>query len=328
MKYYVRRLGFYLLAAWAALTINFLLPRLMPGNPVEALLARLKGHLTPQATTALMIEFGLNHQASLIAQYFSYLDQLAHGQLGISITYFPTSVATVIGEALPWTLVLIGFSTVISFIIGTAMGVFVGWKRGSRLDLLLPATTFFSAVPYFWLALLAVLLFGYTLGWFPTSGGYGLTNTIGLNLPFIESAISHAVLPAFTIVVASLGGWLLSMRNMMVTVLGEDYVALAQAKGLSGRRVMLTYGMRNAILPNIANFALSLGFIVSGAILTEAVFSYPGLGYLLYEAVSNEDFPLAQAIFLVITVAVLLANLFADVVYGLLDPRARQGGRS
>jgi peptide/nickel transport system permease protein len=327
VRYYARRLGFYLLAAWAAITINFLLPRLMPGNPVEVLLARLKGHLSPQATRALMIEFGLNHQTGLLREYFTYLNQLAHGQLGVSITYFPTPVSTVIGEALPWTIVLIGFATVVSFVVGTALGIIIGWKRGSRLDVLLPATTFFSAVPYFWLALLAVLLFGFVLKWFPTSGGYGLTNTVGFNLPFIESAISHAVLPAVTIIVASIAGWLLSMRNMMVSVLGEDYVALAEAKGLSSRRVMLTYGARNAILPNVANFALSIGFVVSGAILTEAVFSYPGIGYLLYEAVSNEDFPLAQAIFLVITITVLLANLFADILYGLLDPRARQGGR-
>jgi peptide/nickel transport system permease protein len=327
VKYYARRLGFYLLAAWAAITINFLLPRMMPGNPVEVLVARLKGHVSPQATKALMIEFGLTHQTSLAHEYVSYLGQLAHGKLGISITYFPTPVSSVIAEALPWTIVLIGFATVVSFVIGTALGIIIGWKRGSKLDLLLPATTFLSAVPYFWLALLAVLLFGYVLNWFPTSGGYGLTNTIGFNLPFIESAVSHAVLPALTIIGASIAGWVLSMRNMMVTVLGEDYVALAEAKGLTSRRVMLTYGARNAILPNVANFALSLGFIVSGAILTEAVFAYPGIGYLLFEAVSNEDFPLAQAIFLVITITVLLANLLADILYGLLDPRARQGGR-
>ena len=327
MRYYGRRLGFYLLAAWAAITINFLLPRFMPGNPVEVLLARLKGHLSPQATNALMLQFGLAHQSSLVHEYISYLGQLSRGQLGISITYFPTPVSTVVGEALPWTIVLIGFATVVSFLLGTALGILIGWRRGSRLDLLLPASTFFSAIPYFWLALLAVLVFGYVLNWFPTSGGYGLTNTIGFNLPFVESAISHAVLPAFTIIVASIAGWLLSMRNMMVTVLGEDYVALAEAKGLPSRRVVLTYGARNAILPNVANFALSLGFVVSGAILTEAVFSYPGIGYLLFEAVSNEDFPLAQAIFLVITITVLLANLLADVLYGLLDPRARQGGR-
>lgn len=328
MRYYVRRVSFYVLAAWAAITLNFLLPRLMPGNPVEVLLARLKGHLSPRATNALMIEFGLKHHTSLVAEYFSYLGQLAHGQLGVSITYFPTSVSSVIGEALPWTIALIGFATIVSFALGTALGIIVGWRRGSRLDLLLPVTTFFSAVPYFWLALLAVMLFGSVLGWFPTSGGYGLTNTIGFNLPFIEAAISHSVLPALTIIVASIAGWLLSMRNMMVSVLGEDYVALAQAKGLPGHRVMLVYGARNAILPNVANFALSLGFIVSGAILTEAVFSYPGIGYLLFEAVSNEDFPLAQAIFLVITITVLLANLLADVLYGLLDPRARQAART
>jgi peptide/nickel transport system permease protein len=326
VRYFLRRIGFYAFAAWAALTINFFLPRLMPGNPVQALLARLKGHLTPQATHALMLQFGLTGQSSLLRQYFSYLGQLGRGHFGISITYFPTPVLTVIGEALPWTVVLVGVATVVSFVIGTALGIVVGWRRGSRLDVLLPASTFFSAIPYFWLALLTIMLFGYELNWFPTSGGYALGTTIGFNGPFISSAISHAILPAVTIVVSSIAGWLLSMRNMMVGVLGEDYVALAEAKGLPGSRVMMVYGARNAILPNMANFALSLGFIVSGAILTEAVFAYPGIGYLLYEAVSNEDFPLAQAIFLVITIAVLLANLLADFLYAALDPRARQGG--
>jgi peptide/nickel transport system permease protein len=326
VRYFLRRLGFYAFAAWAAVTVNFFLPRLMPGNPVEVLLSRLKGHLSPQATHALTLQFGLAGQSNLLQQYYSYLGQLLHGRFGTSITYFPTPVLTVIGEALPWTIVLVGVATVLSFVLGTILGIVVGWRRGSRLDVLLPVTTFFSAIPYFWLALIAILVFGYVLNWFPTSGGYALGTTIGLNGPFIDSAFSHAVLPALTIVVSSIAGWLLSMRNMMVAVLGEDYVALAEAKGLSGRRVMMVYGARNAILPNIANFALSLGFIVSGAILTEAVFAYPGIGYLLYEAVSNEDFPLAQAIFLVITIAVLMANLLADFLYGALDPRARQNG--
>jgi peptide/nickel transport system permease protein len=324
VKYFARRGGFYIFTAWAAITINFLIPRLMPGNPVEVLLARLKGRVSSQATHALMIEFGLTTHQSLLAEYGTYLHQILRGQFGISITYFPTPVSTVIGEALPWTLWLIGLATVISFLFGTALGIIVGWRRGSRLDSLLPITTFFSAIPYFWLALVAILVFSTMLGWFPISGGSGIGIQEGWNWPFISSAIDHGVLPAFTIVLSSIAGWLLQMRNMMVSVLSEDYVLMAETKGLKRSRVMWVYAARNALLPNIANFALSLGFIVSGAILVEAVFAYPGIGYLLYEAVSNEDFPLAQAILLFITMAVLLANLGADILYGALDPRARR----
>jgi peptide/nickel transport system permease protein len=323
MKYFLRRVGFYIFTAWAAVTINFLIPRLMPGNPVELLLTRLKGRVSPQATHALMIEFGLTTKEGLLAEYGTYMRQIVHGQFGISITYFPTPVGTVIGEALPWTLCLVGIATVISFVLGTALGIIVGWHRGSRLDSLLPVTTFFSAIPYFWLALVAILVFSTMLGWFPVSGGSSLVAQPGWNWSFVSSAIDHGALPAFTIVLSSIAGWLLQMRNMMVAVLSEDYVLMAETKGLKPSRVMWVYAARNAILPNMANFALSLGFVISGAILVEAVFAYPGIGYLLYEAVSNEDFPLAQAILLIITMAVLVANLAADVVYGALDPRAR-----
>jgi peptide/nickel transport system permease protein len=181
-------------------------------------------------------------------------------------------------------------------------------------------------VPYFWLGLLALTVFAVELGWFPLSGGYAPSVNVGFTWPFISSAIDHAVLPALTIVVSSIAGWLLGMRNVMISTLGEDYVLLADAKGLPRRRVTFSYAARNALLPNMAGFALSLGFIVSGAILTEVVFSYPGMGYVLFEAVTNEDFPLMQGIFLMITILVLLANLFADVIYVALDPRTREAG--
>jgi peptide/nickel transport system permease protein len=304
--------------------MNFMIPRLMPGNPIEVLIAREKGRISSSALQALSIAFGLNTKAGLFRQYVSYWVRLFHGNLGLSITYYPASVVSVIEAALPWTIVLIGLSTVVSFALGTALGVLVGWRRGSWLDSLLPATTFFSSVPYFWLALIALTIFGVTLGWFPISGGYSPATEIGFNGAFIVSAVYHGVLPAITIVVSSVAGWLLGMRNMMVTTLAEDYITLAEAKGLGGRRVMFIYAARNAILPSIASFAMSLGFIVSGAVLVEVVFSYPGVGYLLFEGVSNEDYPLMQGIFLIITLAVLVANLLADLVYVALDPRTRQ----
>jgi peptide/nickel transport system permease protein len=223
-----------------------------------------------------------------------------------------------------WTLILITICTVLGFVIGTGLGVLVGWKRGTWLDSLIPVTTFLSSIPYFWFAIIIAFVFAITLNWFPFSGGYAVTETIGFNGGFIVSAIEYAVLPAATIVVASLGGWLIGMRNMMVTTLSEDYVRLAEAKGLPRRRVVYTYAARNAMLPSLSGFAMSLGFVVGGSIVTEVVFNYPGLGTVLFKAAQAADYPLMSAIFLLITVLVLLANLLADVAYVFLDPRTRE----
>ncbi|HEY3773802.1 MAG TPA: ABC transporter permease [Solirubrobacteraceae bacterium] len=324
MIFLARRLGFYLIAAWVAVTVNFFIPRLMPGNPVELVFQRVRHSASPAALHALSVAFGVGIHESLVSQYVSYLGQLVHGNLGISITYFPSSVASVISGALPWTLALVGVGTVLSFILGTLLGMVAATRRGTWVDALLPITAFLSAVPYFWLGLVVLTVFGVSLHWFPLSGGYSPTVNIGFTWAFISNAVGHAVLPAVTIIVSSIAGWLLGMRNVMVSTLGEDYVLLAEAKGLRNRRVTLAYAARNAILPNVAGFALSLGFVVSGAILTEVVFSYPGIGYVLFEAVTNEDFPLMQGIFLMITILVLLANLLADAAYVLLDPRTRE----
>jgi peptide/nickel transport system permease protein len=324
MRQLLRRIGFYLAALWATITLNFFIPRLAPGNPAQDLMARLQGRLDPRSEHALEVAFGISHD-SLWSQYIQYLNNLAHGQLGLSITYFPTPVATVIAQDLPWTLVLVGTSVIISFLIGTLLGVLIAWWRGSLLDSFLPPLmTFLAAIPYFWFALLALYFLGFVLNWFPIYGGYDLSIAPGWNPDFILSAIQHALLPALTIVVASISGWLLGMRNTMITTLSEDYILLAKAKGLSERRIMLMYAARNAILPNITGFALSLGFVVSGALLTEIVFSYPGIGLALLQAVQNADYALLQGIFLFIAVAVLGANFLADLLYSVLDPRVRQ----
>ena len=313
---------FYLFTLWAALTLNFAIPRLMPGNPVQALFARFRGQIPASATASYSKLFGLNH-SGLWAQYGTYFSQLVHGNLGISFSYFPSTTAQVIMTSLPWTATLIGVSTVISFLIGTVLGIMSGWWRGSWMDTLLPVTTFLGSIPYFWFGLLVAFWLADQLHWFPLSGATGTTTPIGPNWAFLISATYHAILPAATIVISSIGGWMLGMRNMMVTTQAEDYVLLAEAKGLSPRRIMITYAARNAILPTLATFAMSLGFVVSGAILVEIVFSYPGLGYVLFQAVTNNDYPLMQGVFLMITVAVLAANFLADLAYVALDPRTR-----
>lgn len=323
MRHLLRRISFYLFALWASITINFIIPRLAPGDPAGAIMARFQGRLTPSTLTALELQFGLSHDP-LWVQYWQYLFKLLHGDLGISFTYFPTPVAKVISQEIPWTLTLIGVAVTISFTLGTLLGIIVAWKRGSLLDSIVPPLlTFFSAIPYFWLALIALYLLAYTLNWFPLNGGYDTGTTIGWNFDFLASAIQHAILPALTIVVASIAGWMLGMRNSMLTTLTEDYVLLAEAKGLSERRVVFAYAARNAVLPSVTGFALSLGFVVGGSLLTEVVFSYPGIGFALLQGAQNSDYPLLQGIFLLIAVAVLGANFVADLVYTLLDPRVR-----
>ena len=323
MKHLLRRIGFYLVALWASITINFLIPRLAPGDPAGALMGHFQGRMSPQAVRALELQFGLSHDP-LFLQYFEYLGNLFHGNLGISFTYFPTPVTTVLAQEIPWTLALIGISVVISFKIGTLLGIVIAWKRGSSLDNVLPPIlTFFSAIPYFWLALILLYVFAYILNWFPLNGGYTTGLTAGWNADFLLSALYHGLLPAFTIVLASVAGWMLTMRNTMITTMTEDYVLLAEAKGLSQRRIMFTYAARNAILPNVTGFALSLGFVIGGSLLTEVVFSYPGIGYAILQAAQNSDYPLLQGIFLLIAIGVLGANFIADLVYVALDPRVR-----
>jgi peptide/nickel transport system permease protein len=327
MWFLLRRIGFYIFTAWVAITLNFIIPRLMPGNPVQVVFARIRRQATPAAVHAFTAAFGLDTRQGLLGQYGSYLNQLAHGNAGVSITYFPSGVASVISQALPWTLVLLGVATILSFVIGTLLGMLSAAKRGSRwVDGLLPVTSFLSAVPYFWLGLVMLTIFAVGLHWFPLSGGYAVGTPVGFSAPFIATAVVHGILPALTIVISSVAGWLLGMRNVMIPTLSEDYVLLAEAKGLRRRRILFTYAARNAILPNIASFAMSLGFIVGGAILTEVVFSYPGIGYVLLQAVSNDDYPLMQGIFLMITLLVLAANLLADAAYAFLDPRTREAG--
>ncbi len=322
-RYLLRRLGFYGLAAWAALTMNFFIPRLMPGDPATVMFARFQGDLKPEALAALREAFGLT-DAPLWSQYLSYLSHALRGDLGISVAYFPTPVVEVIGIGLMWTLFLAGMAMLISFTVGTLLGTIAAWRRGGWLDSLAPpALALLGSFPYFWTAMAALFVLGFSMNLFPLRHAYGPEVHPGLSLDFILSALRHAALPAGTMVLASLGGWMLSMRNTMIGVLGEDYIAYAYARGLPERRIMLHYAARNAMLPSLTGFGMALGFVLSGALLTEIVFSYPGQGYLLLQAVQSQDYPLMQGLFLTITLAVLLANWLVDIVTALLDPRTK-----
>ena len=323
MQYILRRLGFYALAAWLSLTINFLLPRLMPGDPAAAIFARFRGQLQPEQIQAMREAYGLT-DAPLYVQYVQYIGSMLRGNLGISISAFPSPVTAVISTGLLWTLLLGGTALLVSFFFGNLLGIFSAWRRGSVLDNFLPPLLIFiGSFPFFWLALVALYFLGFQFGWFPLRHAYSDTLRPGWNFTFIKSVISHLILPAGAIIVVSIGGWLLGMRNIMINMLGEDYITMAEAKGLTQNRIMFNYAARNALLPNITAFGMALGFVLGGQIIVETVFSYPGLGYQLTKAVSNLDYPLMQGLFLMITLAVLGANLIIDMLYVRLDPRVR-----
>lgn len=319
----LRRLGFYALATWAALTLNFFVPRLMPGDPAAAIFARFQGKLDPSALEALRTAFGVTDDP-LWQQYLTYLGNTVRGELGVSLVYFPAPVSEVIGTGLMWTVFLAGSAVVIAFAIGSALGAVAAWRRGGWLDNVAPpALSLIGAFPYFWLAMVAAWGLGFALEWFPVRHAYGPEVSPGWDLAFFGSVLRHAVLPAGTMVLASLGGWLLTMRNTMVGVMNQDFIRYAQARGLPPGRVLMRYAVRNALLPSLTSFGMAIGFVLSGALLTEIVFGYPGQGYLLLQAVRGQDYPLLQGLFLTISIAVLGANLLVDGLTLALDPRTR-----
>lgn len=325
MKFILRRLGFYLLAAWASLTINFFLPRLIPGDPASTIIAGSRGQMRPEQIQQLREALGIS-DAPMIQQYFVYLSHVLRGDFGISFSSFPSPVTTVISTGLIWTLLLGGAALIISFLLGNLIGVIASWRRGGFLDSTLPPLlVLIGAFPPFFLALMALFFLGLRMGWFPLRHAYSDMIAPGWNLAFVGSVVRHLLLPAITIVLVSIGGWVLGMRNTMIGVLAEDYITMAEAKGLSQREVMFKYAARNALLPSVTAFGMALGFVLSGQILIETIFSYPGLGYLLVKSVTSLDYPLMQGLFLMITFAVLAANFIVDVVYTRLDPRVRTG---
>jgi peptide/nickel transport system permease protein len=327
MRYVLRKAVLFIITLWAAITLNFILPRLMPGSPVDAALGKLASAgvpITNAERNAIEIQLGVPH-ASLITQYGEYLRNIATLRFGTSYSFPSQTVAQTIGNALPWTLVLIGVTTIVAFIIGTLLGVYAGWRRGKAADSSITiGATFFGAFPPFWLGLLLLYVAAFKFGWFPIKGGYSPGLTPNLSLSFLSDAFQHSVLPALTLVITTMSGWVFGMRNNMINTLGEDYVTFAEANGLRNRTVALLYAARNALLPNVTAFGLSLGTVVGGAVLVEGVFSYPGVGGLLFIAVTNHDFPLMQALLLVFTVSMLVAIFIVDLLYVRLDPRVRR----
>jgi peptide/nickel transport system permease protein len=323
--YVARRLFMFLLTIWLGATVLFIIPRLAPGDPISAMVARLsqRGQNVENADAmiaAWKAEFGLDDPMHV--QYVRYFGRLLTGDLGYSLAFFPERVNKMVRQALPWTVALLLTAALMSFGLGTLIGALLGW-RDTRpwLRRMLPVTLIFTSVPYFMLAILLIFIFAFTLGWLPASGGYGRGIEVGPNLPFAVDALKHALLPAFSIVIATMGFWALGMRGMMITTAGEDYINLARIKGLPGRRIFLNYAVRNAILPQVTSLALTLGSIVAGSILVEYLFAYPGMGFLMYRGLSNQDFTLISGVGFVLIVTSATAVLIIDLIYPLIDPR-------
>lgn len=328
-NYVLRRLGMWLLTIWLGATIIFIIPRLAPGDPVAAMVSRISAQSGYVENSAEMIEawrarFGLD--GPILVQYFSYLRSVLTFDLGYSLSSFPSRVEEMAVRALPWTVGLLLIATLISFVLGNLIGALMAWRRVPNwFRSLLPVTLTFTSIPFFMFGILLIYVFAFGLRWFPPSGAYTSSVNVGLNWPFVLSVIRHGTLPALAIVITSMGFWALGMRGMMITNDGEDYMILAEAKGLPPRRVFWFYGMRNSILPQVTALALSLGGIAGGSTLVEYIFAYPGMGYLLYLGIVNTDYTLIQGIVYMLIVGTATAVLILDLLYPLIDPRITYG---
>lgn len=324
MAFLLRRLVFYLAAFIVAATINFFLPRLMPGDPIQKMFAGAGSNLSLENLNALKLTFGFI-DAPLGDQYVAYLKSVFTGDLGRSIRFFPLPVTELLGRALIWTIGLVGTATILAFTIGTLLGVMAAWRRGTVFDTIVSLTAIFSSsVPAIVVSLITLFVFGYTLDWFPS--GYAADPMIdpSWSWGYISSVLYHGTLPMLTLVVVLTGGFAVTMRNNMINLLGEDYIVLGRAKGLSDGRVMLWYAARNALLPTVSALAISLGAVLGGSLVTEVVFNYPGMGNTLYQAIIARDYPVIQGALLIMTAAMLAANFIVDLSYVLLDPRLKR----
>lgn len=326
LDYVVRRFGIFLVITWLAASINFFLPHLSSQDPVKDKLleASLTGGAVQSGIQEMAAEynrkFGLDRP--LWQQYVTYLADVSRLDFNYSIANYPRTVLGLIFEALPWTIGLLSVATILSFVVGTALGALAGWPRAPAfVKYVMPPLFTLHAIPFFLLGLILIYLFGYVLQLLPMFGGYSPGAFPSLSLPFVLDVLHHAILPASAIVLVDIGGWALGMRGMMVTTQGEDYSIFAEAKGLRGPTIFLRYAVRNAILPQTTGLALAFGRIVSGAVIVEVIFAFPGIGNTLYAAIRAADYFLVQGIVFMVILSLGLSLLILDLVYPLLDPR-------
>lgn len=327
LRYIAKRIVTYFVTLIAAFTVVFLIAHLAPGDPIGAILMQmsLRGQQIPDAdklVAAYREMFGL--EGNLLQQYIAYISQVFRGNLGLSIAFFPTPVSALILRALPWTIGLLTVTVIVSWALGNLIGALIGWFSDSKINAIIAGISLvLSRIPYYVLAVMLILLFAYYFPIFPPSGAMPMGAVPRLEASFFLDLLRHATLPALSIILASLGGWVIGMRSLMINIQGEDYILFAEAKGLKRNAIMMRYAARNALLPQVTGLALSLGYIVSGALLTEAIFAYPGLGNLYITALGLNDYNLIQGMTLLIIFTVLTANLVIDLLYPLLDPRIR-----
>jgi peptide/nickel transport system permease protein len=329
--YVARRFGIMLLVIFLAVSINFALPRLMPGDPIQAQLSQLMASGGGGGDVSAMVQsyqerFGLDQP--VWHQYLAYWQSIFSLDLGYSLINYPEKVNTAILNGLPWTLGLLGFATLVSFTLGTLLGGIIGWPHTPRFARNLGSgVMLLSSVPYFLIGMILLYVFAIVFKWFPAGGGLPFGLNAGLNLETLRGIIWHGTLPALSIILAETGAWAIGMRGMLVSVLGEDYITFAEAKGNQPRRILTRYGMRNALLPQLTKLALALGHIVSGAILVEVIFSYPGIGFRLYQAIQSKDYFVLQGILLLLSVSIAVAMFVLDLIYPLIDPRITSRGQ-
>lgn len=325
-RYIAQKTVWYVVALVAAVSLNFLLPRLVPGNPVDVIVSNLSrgGSVTSeqqqQVYESYVQEFGLDQ--SLWQQFFTYLGNVFTGDLGTSFAYYPTSVNELVGQALPWSIAVQLPAILIGWVLGNVIGAIAAFRGGNWDRSVFTTSLFLSAMPYYCLSILLLYIFSVVAGIFPVGGAYSLGLTPEFSVAFLWDAISYYWLPFLSLVIVFIGGQAVGMRSMAIYELGGDYVHYARAMGIRDNRIT-QYIFRNAMLPQITGLALAIGTLVGGALITELVFSYPGVGLLLFNAIAANDYPVIQAITLIITVAVLLANFGVEIVYGIVDPRIR-----
>ena len=323
--YVLKRIGMFFLTIWLGTTIIFIIPRLAPGDPVEGMIGQMGITGANIANADELIanwrqRFGLDQP--LYIQYLRYLYNTFTFNNGYSLSAFPAQVDDLIQRSMPWTVALLTVATAISFIVGNAIGAVLAWRGTARpVRALLPVSLVFTSIPAFMLGILLIYIFSYTLNWLPYAGGHDRGLLPGWDWDFIVSVIKHAILPGLAVVLVTMGSWALGMRGMMITTDGEDYMILAEAKGLKPRRVFWSYGVRNAILPQVTALGVALGSIAGGFVIVELIFTYPGIGYLLYQAILTSDYTLVQGVVVDDIVGVALAVLILDLTYPLLDPR-------
>lgn len=321
----LRRIGLLLLIVWTAATLNFFIPKLTPRNPLrEKLLAEAarSGYIPPgfeEMVQSYEARFGLDQP--LWRQYINYMSDLLQGDLGYSIANYPKTVVELIGEGLPWTIGLLTVTTVIAFLVGTLLGALMSWKQSALFRYILPSFLILANIPAFVVGLVLIYFIAFRWQLLPLGGGYGIGTIPNWSISFALEVLKHSLLPAIAIILTTMGGWVIGMRGMMVTVEGEDYMTFGEAKGLKDWRLFYKYAMRNAMLPQITGLALAFSFLVSGNVLVELVFGFPGIGTLLARSINQLDYFVVYGIVLIITVSIAVAMFIMDMVYPLLDPR-------